>query len=165
MMRARALPKPLRFLPKPLRRFVRVSPRRRLLVVEAVLHLLAARLALIAIPFPRLAGWLGSFVPPNDPRVLQRRAAASPGAAALAAEIGWAVTRSARWVPFKAVCLPQAMAAQAMLRRRGVASIMHFGAGKGTDKPLDAHAWLEAEGVEVTGYPVAPHLAELACFV
>jgi len=32
-------------------------------------------------------------------------------------------------------------------------------------KPLDAHAWLDAAGVEVTGYPVAEGFAEIACFV
>ncbi len=75
------------------------------------------------------------------------------------------MTRSARYLPFKAVCLPQAMAAQAMLRRRGVTSVMHFGAARGEEKPLDAHAWLDAAGVEVTGYPVAERFAEIACFV
>ena len=39
---------------------------------------------------------------------------------------------------------------------------MHFGAAKGQDKPLDAHAWLDAAGVEVTGYPVANTFAEIA---
>ncbi|MGC2124057.1 MAG: lasso peptide biosynthesis B2 protein, partial [Xanthobacteraceae bacterium] len=87
------------------------------------------------------------------------------GHARLAEEIGWAVTRAARYVPFRAVCLPQAMAARVMLKRRGVASVMHFGAAKGTEKPLDAHAWLDAAGVEVTGYPVAKNFAEIACFV
>ena len=75
------------------------------------------------------------------------------------------MTRAARYVPFKAVCLPQAMAARVMLERRGVKSVMHFGAAKGTDKPLDAHAWLDAAGVKVTGYPVAENFAEIACFV
>ncbi len=56
----------------------------------------------------------------------------------LAEDIGWAVTRAARYLPFKAVCLPQAMAARVMLERRGVKSIMHFGAAKGAQKPLDA---------------------------
>jgi hypothetical protein len=153
----------LRSIRRPLRRFAQVGPRRRLLVLEAAACLLAARLALVFIPFPRLAGWLGTFVPPTDQRAA--RASATPRDVELAKEIGWAVTRSARYVPFRAVCLPQAMAAQAMLKRRGVASVMHFGAGKGSDKPLDAHAWLDAAGVEVTGYPVAPNLAEIACFV
>ena len=149
----------------PLRRFARVGNRRRALVVEAVACLLLARLGLIFVPFPKLARRLGDFVPPSDPRVLAARACGSQQDAARAQEIGWAVTRSARYVPFKAVCLPQAMAARVMLKRRGVASVMHFGAARGEDKPLDAHAWLDAAGVDVTGYPVADKFAEIACFV
>src|SRR5580658_1328966 len=152
----------LRSIRRPLRRFAQIDGRRRGLVVEAVACLAAARLALILVPFPRLARWLGTFVPPTDPRA-RDAAAASAEKAVLAREIGWAVTRGARWMPFKAVCLPQAMAAQFMLRHRGVPSVMHFGAGRGADKPIEAHAWLDAAGVEVTGYPVAPHLAEIAC--
>ncbi len=148
-----------------LRRFAQVDGRRRLLVVEAVACLLGARLALNLVPFPRLAGWLGTFVPPTDPRALRETAEAPARAALIARETGWAVTRAARHVPFRAVCLPQAMAAQFMLRRRGVSSIMRFGAGRGAEKPLDAHAWLDAAGVEVTGYPVPQNLAEIACFV
>jgi hypothetical protein len=33
------------------------------------------------------------------------------------------------------------------------------------EKPLDAPAWLDAAGVEVTGYPVPGKFAEIACFV
>ena len=129
-------------------------------------YLLAARLALIFVPFPRLARRLGTFVPPTDPRaVAGGKTQPRTDQAQLAEDIGWAVTRAARYVPFKAVCLPQAMAARVMLKRRGVKSVMHFGAAKGTDKPLDAHAWLDAAGVEVTGYPVARNFAEIACFV
>jgi len=155
----------LRSIRRPLRRFAEIDGRRRLLVIEATACLVAVRLALLVVPFPRLAGRLGTFVPPSDPRALRTGADASAERSQIARQIGWAVTRSARWVPFKAVCLPQAMAAQAMLRRRGVASVMHFGAGRGKEKPLDAHAWLDAAGVEVTGYPVRPDLAEIACFV
>jgi hypothetical protein len=144
-------------------RFRQVGPRGRALVAEAVLCLMLARLALIFVPFPKLARRLGRFVPPEE----ARRLAPAPVAphAQWAADIGWAVTRAARYVPFQAVCLPQAMAARFMLARRGVASTMHFGAARGEDKPLDAHAWLDAAGVEVTGYPVANKFAEIACFV
>ncbi len=38
------------------------------------------------------------------------------------------------------------MAAHFMLRRRGVASVMHFGAARGQEKRLDAHAWLDCRG-------------------
>jgi hypothetical protein len=155
----------LRLIRRLLRRFGEVDNRRRVLLPEAVLYLLAARLALIFIPFPRLARRLGTFVAPADARVSQLQMQSAPQQATLAADIGWAVTRAARYLPFKAVCLPQAMAARVMLKRRGVKSVMHFGAAKGTDKPLDAHAWLDAAGVEVTGYPVAASFAEIACFV
>lgn len=155
---------PSRSIQRRLRRFFQIDGRRRALLIEAVLWLAAARVALTAIPFPMLARRLGHFVPPSDPRVngANHRSARE---AALAAEIGWAVTRAARYVPFNAVCLPQAMAARVMLRRRGIASVMHFGAAKGRERPLDTHAWLDAAGVEVTGYPVAAQFAEIACFV
>jgi hypothetical protein len=154
-----------RLLRRLLLRFRQLDNRRRALLVEAVAYLLAARLALIFVPFPRLAQQLGTFVPPADARAAQARTEATADQAQFAEDIGWAVTRAARYVPFKAVCLPQAMAARVMLKRRGVKSVMHFGAAKGTDKPLDAHAWLDAAGVEVTGYPVAENFAEIACFV
>ncbi len=155
----------LRLIRRLLLRFRQVDNRRRALLAEAVAYLFAARLALIFIPFPRLARHLGTFVPPTDARISQMRTQTAPDRAQLAEDIGWAVTRAARYVPFRAVCLPQAMAARVMLKRRGVQSVMHFGAARGKEKPLDAHAWLDAAGVEVTGYPVAENFAEIACFV
>ena len=75
------------------------------------------------------------------------------------------MARSARWVPFRAVCLPQAMAAQFMLRRRGVRSVMRLGVAQGVAKSIEAHAWLDAAGVGVTGYPVPSNYSEIACVV
>ncbi len=155
----------LRLIRRLLLRFSQIDNRRRMLLAEAVAGLLVARFALIFLPFPRLARYLGTFVPPSDPRVAQAGNDAAMDQSELAEEIGWAVTRAARYVPFNAVCLPQAMAARVMLKRRGVKSVMHFGAARGKDKPLNAHAWLDAAGVEVTGYPVAENFAEIACFV
>ena len=146
-------------------RFTQVGNRRRVLLVEAVTWLLLARLSLIFVSFPKLARHLGTLVAPTDARALRAKSQYPHDHAHLAQEIGWAVTRAARHVPFKAVCLPQAMAARVMLKRRGVDSVLHFGARIGQDKPIDAHAWLDAAGVEVTGYPVANAFAEIACFV
>lgn len=154
----------LRLIPRLIRRLWRVENRRRALAAEAVAYLLAARLSLILVPFPRLARHLGTLVSPGDPRAGMTGPYA-PSHTQLAREIGWAVTSAARYVPFRAVCLPQALAAQAMLRRRGVHSVMHFGAARGPEKPLYAHAWLDAAGVHVTGFPVAENFAEISCFV
>jgi hypothetical protein len=143
---------------------VAVGARRRGLIAEAAFWLLVARLALVFVPFPLIARRLGAFVPPADPRVAAALAG-DAAAASLAREISWAVTRGAAHAPFRAVCLPQAMAARVMLKRRGVPSVMHFGAMRGKEQPIDAHAWLDAAGVKVTGYPVGREFAEIACFV
>jgi hypothetical protein len=148
-----------------LRRFAQLDYGRRLLLGEALVGLVAARFALLFLSFPRLARRLGTLVLPSDPRVLETEKTVSPGQGRVAEDIGWAVTRAARYAPFNAVCLPQAITAHTMLRRRGVASVMHFGAAMGESKPLDTHVWLDAAGVEVTGYPLAARLAEIACFV
>ncbi len=148
-----------------LKRFASFDAGQQALLAEAAVWLLLARGALILIPFPRLAPHLGVFMSPADARVEAARAAGGEAEAQLAEEIGWAVVRAARHVPFQAVCLPQAMTAQMMLKRRGVSCVLHLGAAKGKEKPLDAHAWLDAAGVEVTGFPVARDFTEIACFV
>jgi hypothetical protein len=145
-------------------RLARLDGGRRALLVEAVLWLALARIVLLTVPFPRVATHLGAFVEPGQGRALAMPPDPAPDQAALAREIGWAVTRAARHAPFRAVCLPQAMAAKMMLRRRGVVSALSFGTmGKPTDG-LQAHAWLGAAGVEVTGYPVV-EFVEIACLV
>jgi len=147
------------------RKFAGLDAERRALLVEAVACLTGARLALVFVPFPRLARRLGSFVPPVDSRVRDASSPAPAGHSRHAERIGWAVTRAARYVPFRAVCLPQAMAARIMLRRRGIRSVLHFGAAKRGREPFETHAWLDAAGVEVTGYPVAMESVEIASFV
>lgn len=82
-----------------------------------------------------------------------------------ALDVGWAVTRIAAYFPLSAMCLAQALAARAMLRRRGIGSIMHVGVAHSEAALFEAHAWLEAVGVEVTGYPVPPHLHEIGCLL
>jgi hypothetical protein len=142
----------------------RVGMRRQALVAEAALGMLTARIALTVRPFHQIAVRFGTFVRPDDPRVAAPRTLSSADAR-VARDVGWAVRAAAPFMPFRSVCLQQAMAGHAMLRRRGIHSVIHFGAGRGTDRPLDAHAWLEAGGVKVTGYPVAANFAELGCFV
>ena len=139
--------------------------RRQLLVAEACASMFGARLMLAVLPFPRVARRLGDFVPPADPRVAQRAAATTPDQAATARAIGWAVRSAAPFMPFRSVCLQPAMAAQAMRRRRGSGSVMHFGASPSGARAIDAHAWLDAAGVKVTGYPIPRDMGEIACFV
>lgn len=154
---------PFRAVRHRLNRLSQVGSREHLLLAEATMHLLSARIALAAVPFARLARRMGGFIPPHEARATASLATPSPVHQALAEEIGWAVTRAAQHLPFDAVCLPQAMAARAMLRRRGIACIMHFGTARGESVGLAAHAWVDAGPVEVTGYPVEDGFTEIAC--
>ena len=67
--------------------------------------------------------------------------------------IGRLVRKVARRLPFQVRCLPQAMAAQWMLRRRGVSSRLVFGARRSQppERTIEYHAWLMVAGQCVIG--------------
>jgi Transglutaminase-like superfamily len=124
------------------------------LLLEAVAWLAVARLAILLLPFRLLTEIAG-------------RASSAPTREAdsrLAFRIGNAVDTAARIVPWRAVCLPRAIAARLMLARRGRGSVLHFGVGKGEGGALHAHAWLEAEGTVVVGRGGAASVTHLAQF-
>ena len=73
----------------------------------------------------------------------------SPRAAITAAECAAAIRRAATVWP-TARCLPQAIAGYCLLRRAGLTPTVNLGVAV-EDRRLDAHAWLECDGVAVTG--------------
>ena len=46
-----------------------------------------------------------------------------------------------------------------------IGNVLHLGVRDPTGMALEAHAWLDAGGLNVTGYPVDPALTEVARFV
>ena len=78
------------------------------------------------------------------------------GDEALAAEIGAVVAAVAAAVPFRALCLEQALAVRRMLGRRGIPAIVHIGMTRaeadGEGKKRDAHAWVTAGDRVVSGH-------------
>lgn len=146
----------------------RLGGGRVLLIAEASLLLLVARVAVAMLPFRRVARWLGRPVSPSALVPLPPR----DGPDDAATMVSWAIRFAAGRLPVEAVCLPQAMAARAMLRRRGIAATVHLGiwrdhavAVKADADTPPAHAWLDASGQRITGYPVDPALIEVAAFV
>jgi Transglutaminase-like superfamily len=77
--------------------------------------------------------------------------------------ISWAIeTASAgRWM--KASCLAQALAAHAMLRRRGISNRVCLGVNRNSDR-LAAHAWIEVEDDKVIGGAEAAAFTPIAAF-
>lgn len=122
------------------------GPRRRL-ALEAYGLLGVCRLLILALPFKFLAARLmGWFMAETLTRMPDR-------AQARAADVGWAVRRMADHTPWQSTCLAQALAAQNMLRRRGLGSTVYLGVARHREatQGLEAHAWLRCGDAIVTG--------------
>jgi hypothetical protein len=128
------------------------SSRELFLLVEAGIMVSLAALMLSTRPFRDIAA---------DAR---RKAATGKATATSAAEIGWAVRAIADRAPFRAVCFQRGLAAHWMLRRRGLDSVMFFGAASLESKGLSAHVWVTSEGKGVVGAETADQFAVLARF-
>ena len=132
-----------------LHRYRRSSPLRKRLLVEALIALAIARVAMTLLPFRRIAAWLGT------PGV-ETATSASADEIHIAQEIGWAVGALGRRVPWDGRCMAQALAACGMLRRRGLEGTVSFGArtsGSLGTAGFEAHAWLRLGPCIVTGGP------------
>lgn len=118
---------------------MKLHTRRRLYLREATVMLILARLALRWIAPVRIFSWVD--------RPLTRVTRFS------GAEIGWVTwaieSAAAKW-PLGAFCLPRALAAHAMLRRRGIASRLCLAVAR-DDGELAAHAWVELGDNRVIG--------------
>jgi hypothetical protein len=128
----------------------------RWLFAEAAIWLAVARLAISILPFRRLAKHLGE------------QHAESPvedeTAAVLSGRVSRAVRIMRRHVPWDSHCLAQAIAAQQMLRCRGVRSTLYLGVAKDGQTDLKAHAWLRCGRVLVVGGPGQQHYAVVSTF-
>jgi hypothetical protein len=99
-----------------------------------------AVLAVKILPAVRILKWAS-----RPPRRIDRFA--DPGLPIL---VGTAVAQALPRFALQAPCLPAALAAQHMLRHRGVASVLRLGVQR--DGPsLLAHAWVEVDGNAVVG--------------
>ena len=139
-------------LARKLRTFLRLDKADRWLLVEAIVTLGLARLIIVTTPFRLIAPWL------------RRAPEGHASNHMLLARVRRAVTIAARNVPWNAVCLPQAMAAKAMLARRGCGSAFHLGANFDAKGKLAAHAWLVCGGAVVVGAAGVDGIAPLARF-
>ena len=136
-------------------RFVRLPAPERALLMEAAAALTVAGTLLRLLPFPRLASRLGHHMAEGP--VAQDGAVTSE-----ALRIRWAVETAGKHLPWKPMCLPQAVTAHWMLRKRGINSTLYLG----VDPALryDAHAWVRVGSVIVTGGPRQERFAVVSSF-
>jgi hypothetical protein len=120
--------------------------RDRWLLLEAGAWLGLARLAVLTLPFKRIAPYLGvrmASAPQDLPDAWAEEAR----------RVGWALRAMAPATPWRSNCLAQGIAGKAMLRRRGIPSTLYLGIakGQGASESLTGHAWLRCASRSVTG--------------
>ena len=119
-----------------LHRMLNLQGQEWVLLMEALGFLLLARIGLILFPLRRVIRWV--------PRQSRGSSWTTPH------QVAWAVETLARKVPLFRNCLVQALAAHAMLRRRGFPSTLHVGVRREDNRYL-FHAWVELSGRPILG--------------
>jgi len=123
-------------------RFLQLPSRQQAMAVEALFTLVVVSIALRCLPYRSWRAELGT--PAGSPPAAD--------AIATAREVGRSVVAVARNLPGRPQCLAQALAARAMLKRRGIDSELNLGVNKDR-AAINAHAWLAVGKQIVTGGP------------
>lgn len=133
----------------------------RSLLVPTWLLLGLMRAAVLGLGFPRLAPWLGSSLPAPPPLpALDARAQRR------ALQIGRTLRLAARHTPWESNCLTQALTARCLLGGFGIAHVVCFGmARQAGASQLEAHAWVTAGALHITGGADIGRFTRVACFV
>ncbi len=140
---------------RPLTRFIRLPAPERRDLAEAILLCTVAGVLVRLLPFRRLAPRLGRHMAVSSEAEEEEHR--TP-----VARVGWAISVAAQHLPWRPVCLPQAITAQWMLRRRGIPSTLYLGADPA--QSYDAHAWVRAGATIVTGGPREDRYAVVSSF-
>jgi hypothetical protein len=127
-----------------------------LLLAEAVLAVTLASIAIAVLPFATLARMLSSGRGPELGQGERQERLLRKGR--------WAVEAAARRLPWRIVCFQKGLAFHAMMRRRGVATRLHYGVAQSPDEGLRAHVWVTHGGAALVGGEVADQFVCLAIY-
>ena len=140
----------------PIGKFFRLPPQDRLLLLEATVWMVVAGAAVALLPFRRLGLLAG--------RPLRRPEPTHQSRTIMITRVRWAIVTATRRLPWQAFCFQQGLAAQLMLRRRGIPSVLYYGAGPNDQSGLSAHVWVRDGDVDVIGGEIAHRFAVLTTF-
>jgi hypothetical protein len=124
--------------------------------MEAVVWLAIGKLAIALLPFRQVGRLAASPIYRPEPSHQIRPDRVG--------RIRWAVLSATARVPWRAMCFQQALAAQLMLRRRGISSVLYYGVAQDDEIGLHAHVWVRAGELDVIGGERAGRFAVLATF-
>ena len=138
-------------------KFARLTFVEKLLLLEAALFMALVRPAILLLPFRWIAPLLGH-------ERLESPLEISPAQVFKARQIGWAVVTMSYRTFWQATCLVQAVAAQLMLKRRGISGTIYLGAIKDKENKLLAHAWVRCGCEILTGASGSKQFTVIATF-
>ena len=133
-----------------LRKFLRRSWAEKHLLVQVTLLLGGTRIALSLFPFKSVQRFLAWSSGKAVDRSVDREAYCN--------RVIWAINAVGRRILDDKPCLPQALVAQWLLRRRGYPATLRIGVTRDEAGQLLAHAWVESEGVILIGGRFSPEL-------
>jgi uncharacterized SAM-binding protein YcdF (DUF218 family) len=124
-----------------LRKFWHLSAGDRNFLIKTFFLLAVIRLGLVLIQFNKLLKFINQISQPRPPYSTQKISVD---------KIVWAVNKVTRYVP-GAKCLARALTTQVLMRRYGHSGELRLGVAKAETGKLEAHAWIEHQGLVVMG--------------
>ena len=126
--------------------FLALDAEDRRATLEAIFELLSAHFRIRAVPPRRWRSRFGSVASGEHAE------ADISGQLGTIRRVRLAIARGLRNVPGSPNCLPQALAARRMLKRRGIASQLYLGTERDETGTPRFHAWLKVGDEWVTGH-------------
>jgi hypothetical protein len=122
---------------KGLKKFITLSLYEKMLFMEALCFLFAAKILLLLLPFKYCLKFLPNLEHKNKPDIQELK------------RIKKAIYRTKRLAFWKNHCLVMSIASRWMLQRRRIPSRISLGVAFDENKNLVAHAWIRANGFDV----------------
>jgi len=129
---------------KRLRKIIKLSTKRKLLLLKATLILGSVRIGLALLTFRTLRRTLSNVARSGSTKEIPPQGAID--------DIVWALGTTGRAFPTIGTCLSQALAGYAWLGRWGYSTDLRIGVNHDSGGKFTAHAWLEREDSVVMGY-------------
>jgi hypothetical protein len=138
-------------------KFWQLTAIKKALLLEALLAIAFASVALRCVHFSKIAAWLS---------VKQSKFPATSDATQdeLARSIGWSIRIAAFYVPWPAQCLVQALAATTVARWHRLSTVLYLGVKRSEIGELQAHAWLCRGDNVICGGPIHAEFRTVAIF-
>lgn len=127
-----------------LNKFLKLSFKLKISLVDAFLLTGIIRFSILFIPFSKLARIAGKYKgeSPKEVNDLDR---------AVIYEICWVINVISKYTPWESKCLVQALVVQIMLKKHNISSTLYLGIAKDHQKNPIAHAWLRSGADIITG--------------